>query len=87
MGVLSVSKLLVILLIIPRSLGVLHLLRLLERLGFTLLANTQLTPKEFETSFQIKLAMNMLNAENMLAAKENLLAALSIIHRDPNDWG
>lgn len=52
-----------------------------------MLANSQLTPKEFETSFQIKLAMNMLNAENMLAAKENLLAALSIIHRDPNDWG
>jgi hypothetical protein len=52
-----------------------------------MLANAELTPKEFETSFQIKMAMNMLNAENTLAAKENLMAALSIIHRDPNDWG
>ena len=52
-----------------------------------MLANTELSPKEFEVSFQIKLAMNMLNAENVLAAKENLLAALSVLHRDPNDWG
>jgi Tfp pilus assembly protein PilF len=52
-----------------------------------MLSNTQISPRDFEISFQIKLAMNMLNAENPLAAKENLLAALSIIHRDPNDWG
>jgi Tfp pilus assembly protein PilF len=52
-----------------------------------MLSNTQISPRDFEISFQIKLAMNMLNAENPLAAKENLLAALSIVHRDPNDWG
>lgn len=52
-----------------------------------MLSNTQLSPRDFEISFQIKMAMNMLNVENPLAAKENLLAALSIIHRDENDWG
>lgn len=52
-----------------------------------MLSNTQLSARDFEISFQIKLAMNMLNVENPLAAKENLLAALSVIHRDPNDWG
>lgn len=50
-------------------------------------SNKELTPREFEVSFQIKMAMNMLNAENTLAAKENLMAALSILHRDENDWG
>jgi Tfp pilus assembly protein PilF len=52
-----------------------------------MLANTELSPRDFEISFQIKMAMNMLNMENMLAAKENLLAALSIIHKNENDWG
>lgn len=52
-----------------------------------MLANKQLSARDFEISFQIKMAMNMLNVENMLAAKENLLAALSIIHKDENDWG
>ena len=52
-----------------------------------MLSNTQLSSRDFEISFQIKMAMNMLNIGNTLAAKENLLAALSIIHRDPNDWG
>jgi hypothetical protein len=52
-----------------------------------MLSNKELTPKEFETSFQIKMAMNMLNVENTLAAKENLMAAMNVIHRDESDWG
>ena len=52
-----------------------------------MLSNTQLSARDFEISFQLKLAMNMLNVENPLAAKENLLAALSVIHRYENDWG
>lgn len=43
-------------------------------------SNTDLTPREFEVSFQIKMAMNMLNSENPLAAKENLMAALRTLH-------
>lgn len=43
-------------------------------------SNTDLTPREFEISFQIKMAMNMLNSENPLLAKENLMAALRTLH-------
>lgn len=43
-------------------------------------SNTDLTPREFEVSFQLKMAMNMLNSENPLAAKENLMAALRVLH-------
>ena len=43
-------------------------------------SNNDLTPREFEVSFQIKVAMNALNSENPLAAKENLMAALKALH-------
>lgn len=43
-------------------------------------SNTDLTPREFEVSYQLKMAMNMLNSENPLAAKENLTAALRTLH-------
>ena len=43
-------------------------------------SNVELSPKEFEVSFQIKMAMNMLNADNTLAAKENLTAAIRKLH-------
>lgn len=45
-----------------------------------MLANKQLSARDFEISFQIKMAMNMLNSENPLAAKENLMAALRTLH-------
>jgi hypothetical protein len=45
-------------------------------------SNKELLPHEFEASFQIKIALNILsNSENPLAAKENLYAALSALHR------
>ena len=43
-------------------------------------SNAELTPREFEVSFQIKVALHMLNSENPLAAKENLMAALRTLH-------
>ena len=44
-------------------------------------SNNDLTPREFEVSFQIKMALNMLgNHQNVLAAKENLMAALKALH-------
>lgn len=47
-----------------------------------MLSNTKLSPRDFEISFQIKMAMHMLSCENTLAAKENLTAALNVIHRE-----
>lgn len=50
-----------------------------------MLSNTKLSPRDFEISFQIKMAMHMLSCEsceNTLAAKENLTAALNFIHRE-----
>ena len=43
-------------------------------------SNAELTPREFEVSFQIKVAMNALNSENPLAAKDSLMAALRALH-------
>ena len=43
-------------------------------------SNTDLTPREFEISFQIKMALHMLSTQEPLAAKENLMAALNIIY-------
>lgn len=43
-------------------------------------SNVELSPKEFEVSFQIKMAMKMLNADNTLSAKENLTAAIRTLH-------
>lgn len=45
-------------------------------------ANTDLTPREFEIAFQIKMALHMINSDNPLAAKENLLAALKVLHSE-----
>ena len=45
-------------------------------------SNAQLTPREFEVSFQIKMAMNMLNYGNVDGAKESVLAALKALHDD-----
>ena len=44
--------------------------------------NKDLTPKEFEVSFQIKLAMNCLLKNDVAGARENLWAALRAIHSD-----
>ena len=43
-------------------------------------SNAQLTPREFEISFQIKMALHMLSTQEPLAAKENLMAALKALH-------
>ena len=45
-------------------------------------SNTDLTPREFEVSFQLKLALQMLVSDNPLAAKKNVLAALKALHAD-----
>lgn len=45
-------------------------------------ANTELTPREFEVSFQLKMAINMLNYGNVDGAKESVLAALKALHDD-----
>lgn len=44
-------------------------------------SNTDLTPREFEVSFQIKMALNALgNHRDIMAARENLYAALAALH-------
>jgi len=44
-------------------------------------SNKELTPREFEVSYQIKKALNMLsNYSDIDGAKENLYAALSALH-------
>lgn len=43
-----------------------------------MLANTQLSPRDFEISFQLKLAMREFS--NGGDGKENVLAALRILH-------
>lgn len=47
-----------------------------------MLSNTQLSPRDFEISFQLKLAMNAMNNADIVGARESVTAALVALHAE-----